>query len=78
MFFRLQLLTLNVASAILLIFFLCLGSQNIGKRYSLDFFINKTVALPIGFLVGTSFTYGLISGGLTSILMIKNNVTDES
>ena len=78
MFFRLQLLTLNVASAILLIFFLCLGSQNIGKRYSLDFFVNKTVALPIGFLVGTSFTYGLISGSLTSLLMIKNNVSDEN
>tara|TARA_B100001250_G_scaffold391791_1_gene393021 strand:+ start:515 stop:751 length:237 start_codon:yes stop_codon:yes gene_type:complete len=78
MFFKLQLLTLNIASAILLIFFLCLGSQNIGKRYSLNFFINKTVVLPIGFLIGTSFTYGLISGGLTSVLMIKNNVNDEN
>ncbi len=73
MFFRLQLLTLNVATAILLIFFLCLGSQNLGKKYNLDFLINKTVALPVGFLMGTSFTFGLISGGLTSILMINNN-----
>ena len=73
MFFRLQLLTLNVASAILLIFFLCLGSQNLDKKYSLDFLINKTVALPIGFLIGTSFTFGLMSGGLTSVLMINNN-----
>ncbi len=73
MFFKLQLLTLNIATAILLIFFLCLGSQNLGKKYSLDFLINKTVALPIGFLVGTSFTLGLMSGGLTSVLMIKNN-----
>ncbi len=73
MFFRLQLLTLNIATAILLIFFLCLGSQNLGKKYSLDFLINKTVALPIGFLVGTSFTLGLMSGGLTSVLMIKSN-----
>ncbi len=76
MFFRLQLLTLNIATAILLIFFLCLGSQNLGKRYSLDFFINKTVDLPIGFLIGTSFTLGLISGGLTSVLMI-NNIDDK-
>ena len=73
MFFKLQLLTLNIASAILLIFFLCLGSQNLGKKYSLDFLINKTVALPIGFLIGTSFTFGLMSGGLTSILMINND-----
>ena len=73
MFFRLRLLTLNIATAILLIFFLCLGSQNLGKKYSLDFRINKTVALPIGFLIGTSFTLGLMSGGLTSVFMIKNN-----
>ena len=76
MFFRLQLLTLNISTAILLIFFLCLGSQNLGKRYSLDFLINKTVDLPIGFLMGTSFTLGLFSGGLTSVLMIKNNQKD--
>ncbi len=76
MFFRLQLLTLNISTAILLIFFLCLGSQNLGQKYSLDLLINKTVDLPIGFLMGTSFTLGLFSGGLTSVLMIKNNQKD--
>ena len=73
MFFRLQLLTLNFATAILLIFFLCLGSQNLGKKYSLDFLINKTVALPVGFLIGTTFTLGLISGGISSVLMVNSN-----
>tara|TARA_Y100001968_G_scaffold327815_1_gene373660 strand:- start:3381 stop:3611 length:231 start_codon:yes stop_codon:yes gene_type:complete len=72
MFFKLQLLTLNIATAILLIFFLCLGSQNLQKKYSLDFLINKTVALPIGFLIGTSFTLGTVAGGLTSVLMFNN------
>ena len=76
MFFRLQLLTLNIASAILLIFFLCLGSQNLEKRYSLNFLVSQTVPLPIGFLIGTSFTLGFISGGMTSVFQIdnKNNV----
>ena len=78
MFFRLKLLTLNIATAILLIFFLCLGSQNLGKRYSLNFLINKTVSLPIGFLIGTSFTFGLISGGLTSVLTLNNHIKEES
>ena len=73
MFFKLQLLTLNFTTAILLILFLCLGSQNLDKRYSLDFLINKTVPLPIGFLIGTSFTLGIMSGGITSVLMINNN-----
>ena len=73
MFLRFQLLTLNITSALLLIIFLCLGSQNLGKKYSLDFQFNKTVALPIGFIIGTSFTLGLMSGGLTSVLMVKSN-----
>ena len=73
MFFRLKILTLNFSTAILLILFLCLGSQNLGRKYSLDFIVNKTVALPIGFLVGASFTLGLISGGLNSVLMMNNN-----
>ena len=78
MFFRLQLLTINIASAILLIFFLCLGSQNLSKKHNLNFLINKTVPLPIGFLVGTSFSLGIISGGLTSVLMIKDEIVEES
>ena len=78
MFFRLKLLTFNIATIIFLIFFLCLGSQNLGKRYSLDLLINKTVSLPIGFLIGSSFTLGIMSGGLTSVLMIKNNINSQN
>ncbi len=73
MFFRLKLLSLNIATTILLLFFLCLGSQNLSKRYSLEFLIYKSVPLPIGFLVGSSFTLGLTFGGLTSILMVNND-----
>ena len=77
MFFRLKLLTLNIGTAILLILFLCLGSQNLGKKHSLDFLINKTVALPIGFLIGSSFSLGFISGGLTSVLMMNDENNDD-
>ena len=78
MFFKLKLLTLNIASAILLIFFLCLGSQNLSKKHNLNFLINKTVPLPIGFLVGTSFALGLMSGGITSVLMINKDIMDQN
>ena len=78
MFFRLRLLTLNIATAILLLFFLCLGSQNLNKKHSLNLLLNKTVPLPIGFLVGTSFTLGVLSGGLTSVLMSSNPNIDET
>ncbi len=71
MFLRLQLLTLNIGTSILLILFLCLGSQNLGKKHSLNLLLNKTVPLPIGFLVGTSFTIGVITGGITSVSVVN-------
>ena len=77
MFLRLQLLTLSIGTAILLILFLCLGSQNLGKKHSLNFLLNKTVPLPIGFLVGTSFTMGVITGGITSVSMVNNKVNKK-
>ena len=73
MLVKLKLLTLNIASAIFLIFFLCLGSQNLSKKHNLNLLINKTVPLPIGFLIGTSFTLGLVSGGFSSVLMMNND-----
>ena len=76
MFFRLKLLTLNIGTAICLFFFLCLGSQNLSNKHTLNFYINKTVPLPIGFLVGASFTLGFMSGGITSILMLKNKINE--
>ena len=77
MFFRLQLLTLNIGTTILLIFFLCLGSQNLNKKHSLNFLLNKTVPLPVGFLVGTSFSLGVITGGITSVLTVNNNANEK-
>ena len=77
MFLKLQLLTLNIGTSILLILFLCLGSQNLGKKYSLNFLLNKTVPLPIGFLVGTSFTLGVITGGVTSISIVNNKFNEK-
>ncbi len=73
MLLKLQLLSLNIGTGILLILFLCLGSQNLNKRYKVNFMINKTVPLPIGFIIGSSFTLGFISGGLTSILINNDN-----
>ena len=78
MFFRLQLLTLNIASAILLIFFLCLGSQNLEKRYSLNLLVNKSVQLPVGFIIGVAFTLGVLSGGFTSVLMMKDEISPDN
>ena len=77
MFFKLQLFTYNIITTLLLVIFLCLGSQNLTKRYSLDLLISKTVELPIGFLIGSSFSIGFLSGGITSILTIKEKTLNN-
>tara|TARA_Y100001968_G_C19270395_1_gene673934 strand:+ start:469 stop:696 length:228 start_codon:yes stop_codon:yes gene_type:complete len=71
MFLKIKLLTLNIATASLFILFLCLGSQNLDKRYSLNILINDTVQLPIGFIVGSAFTIGFLSGGISATFISK-------
>mgnify|MGYP001229970648 CR=1 FL=1 len=72
MVLKLKLFTFNITSGILLILFLCLGSQNLDKRHSLNFLGTETVGLPNGFIVGVAFVIGYVSGGLSSITMIKD------
>ena len=74
MILKIKLLTFNLTSSLLLILFLCLGSQNLDKRYKLNLLFNETVELPSGFIVGIAFTFGFISGGFTSILNTKKKV----
>ena len=74
MLLKIKLLTFNITSISLLILFLCLGSQNLQKRHSLNLIVNETVELPIGFIVGIAFAVGFASGGLTSTLLIKNKI----
>ena len=72
MLLKLKLFTFNITSGILLLLFLCLGSQNLDKRYSLNLVVNETVELPNGFIVGIAFAIGFVSGGFSSILMMKD------
>ena len=78
MLLKLKLFTFSLVSGMLLIFFLCLGSQNLEKRYSLNLLVNKSVPLPIGFIVGVAFTLGVLSGGFTSVLTIEDLVYPDN
>ena len=71
MLLKIKLLTFNVMCSLLLIFFLCLGSQNLNQRYKLNLLFNETVELPNGFIVGIAFTLGFLSGGVTASLKAK-------
>mgnify|MGYP001194864009 FL=1 len=77
MLLKLKLLTFNLSMGALLIAFLCLGSQNLEKRYRLNLLVNETVELPSGFIVGVAFTIGFLTGGITSVLMVKDEIKSE-
>ena len=46
---------------------LLIGIQNSSSKYKVDFIINKTVALPLSFIIGASFISGSITGSLISV-----------
>ena len=50
---------------------LVIGIQNNSNRTKIDFLINKTVSLPIGFITGTSFISGSIFGNLITLNFYK-------
>ena len=43
------------------------GIQNNSNRSKVDLLIDKTISLPIGFIVGTSFISGSLFGNLLKI-----------
>ena len=43
---------------------LMIGIQNNHEKKSIDFLILKTIDLPIGFIVGSSFILGSLSGSI--------------
>ncbi len=74
MFLKIKLLSISIFTGALLILFLCLGSQNIKTRYSLNLLLVDTVKLPAGFLVGSSFIIGFLGGSTTAILLTNSEI----
>ena len=56
------LLTISLHSCLFLI--LIIGIQNSSNKSKVNFLIDKTVELPIGFIVGLSFISGSVTGSL--------------
>ncbi len=68
---KLLIITSSIANTTLLICMICLGSQNLSNKYSLNLGIGVTEKYPSGFLIGISVSLGYLSGGITSGLLIK-------
>ena len=69
MLLRLRLLFLNIGGALLLIFMLFLGSQNLSDRQSLRFASFRSMPLPSGVLIGLSLAVGVFCGG-TAVALV--------
>ncbi len=67
---RIQLLSVSFASGLLLLFVLCLGSQNLNNRFKVNLVFATTEPLPAGFVVGLSVVLGVISGGSTATILL--------
>ncbi len=60
-------ITFNTSLFIILV----IGIQNGSNRSRVDFLLDKTVSLPIGFIIGTSFISGSLFGNLLSLNFYK-------
>ena len=52
---------------------LILGIQNSSNKNKVDFFFDKTVLLPVSFIVGVSFISGSIVGSFLNITDVLKN-----
>ena len=62
-------LTFNSCLFLLLI----IGIQNSSNKSRVNFYVNKTVKLPISFIIGSSFIGGSLIGSLLKIDFIEKN-----
>ncbi len=67
MFYILKRLLLIISLNSCVFILLIIGIQNSSNKSKVDFLINKTVELPIGFIVGLSFLSGSLTGSLVSL-----------
>ena len=65
------LFTLIFNTSLLTVLFL--GIQNSSNKNKVDFFFDKTVLLPVSFIVGVSFISGSIVGSFLNITEVVKN-----
>ena len=56
-----------------LFFVLMIGIQNSSSKNKVNFLINKTVKLPVSFIIGTNFICGSLIGTFFTINLNKKN-----
>tara|TARA_A100001388_G_scaffold168295_1_gene125718 strand:+ start:3749 stop:3970 length:222 start_codon:yes stop_codon:yes gene_type:complete len=65
--FNLKKIFFNLLLNSTLFLILIIGIQNYSKRSKVNFIVNESINLPIGFIVGVSFISGSITGGFLTL-----------
>ena len=73
MFFNLKKIFFTTIFNCCLFTLLIIGLQNNSNKSKVNFLIEESVQLPIGFIVGTSFIAGSIIGNLFTLNLNKRN-----
>ena len=73
MFYKLNKFLLNSALNLIFFFLLLIGIQNSSNKARVNLLIDETIALPIGFIIGTSFISGSLLGGLLTLNIVNTN-----
>ena len=73
MIFLFKKILLNTAINLFFFFLLLIGIQNSSNKSKVNLMIDKTIELPIGFIIGTSFISGSLIGSLISLNFVNQN-----
>ena len=73
MFFKLKKILFNSTINLTFFFLLLIGIQNSSNKSKVNLLIDETIALPVSFIMGTSFISGSLIGGLVSLNFVNPN-----
>ena len=73
MFFKLKKILFNSTINLTFFFLLLIGIQNSSNKSKVNLLIDETIALPVSFIMGTSFISGSLIGGLVSLNFLNPN-----
>ena len=73
MFFKLKKILFNSAINFTFFFLLLIGIQNSSNKSKVNLLIDETIALPVSFIIGTSFITGSLLGGLITLNFVNPN-----
>ena len=73
MFFKLKKILFNSAINFTFFLLLLIGIQNSSNKSKVNLLIDETIALPVSFIMGTSFITGSLLGGFITLNFVNPN-----